>query len=52
MSGVEDKLGREKYIHDETEGLIPWSIKYLWDRMGSRTETFYVKASFLEIYNE
>lgn len=23
MSGVEDKLGREKYIHDETEGLIP-----------------------------
>ena len=30
MAGIEDKLGREKYIKDETEGIIPRAFRYLW----------------------
>lgn len=28
MAGVEEKLGREVYISDETEGIIPRSFRY------------------------
>jgi kinesin family member 12 len=52
MAGVEEKLGREIYISDESEGIIPRAFRYLWDSMVKRQETFYVKASFMEIYNE
>lgn len=52
MAGVEEKLGREVYISDETEGIIPRGIRYLWQAMAQRAEQFYVKASFTEIYNE
>jgi hypothetical protein len=30
MAGVEDKLGRENYVKDETEGIIPRAFRYLW----------------------
>lgn len=30
MAGVEEKLGREVYISDDTEGIIPRAIRYLW----------------------
>ena len=30
MSGIEDRLARENYISDETDGLIPRSIRYMW----------------------
>jgi Kinesin-like protein len=52
MAGVEEKLGREVYISDETEGIIPRSFRYLWQAMIKREEQFYIKASFMEIYNE
>jgi kinesin family protein 12 len=52
MAGVEEKLGREVYISDESEGIIPRGFRYLWEAMIKREETFYVKASFMEIYNE
>lgn len=52
MSGVEEKLGREVYISDDTEGIIPRAVRYLWQAMAQREEQFYVKASFTEIYNE
>ena len=54
MSGVEDKLGREGYTptDDSEDGLFPRSVKFMWERMTQRPEQFYVKASFLEIYNE
>ncbi|KRX04696.1 P-loop containing nucleoside triphosphate hydrolase [Pseudocohnilembus persalinus] len=52
MSGIEEKLGREVYISDETEGIIPRATRYLWQAMAQRQEQFYVKASFTEIYNE
>lgn len=54
MSGIEDRLGREGWTpsDDSEDGLFPRSVRYMWDRMTLRSEQFYVKASFLEIYNE
>ena len=52
MSGVEEKLGHEVYISDDTEGIIPRGFRYLWQSMVNRQEQFYVKASYMEIYNE
>ena len=36
MSGVEDKLARDYYIADETEGIIPRAIRYLWASMANK----------------
>jgi len=52
MSGVEDKLGKEGWVPDHKDGLIPRSIRYIWERMTMRKEQFYVQAAFMEIYNE
>jgi len=52
MSGIEDKIGREGWTSDENDGLFPRSVRYMWERMTMKPEQFYVKASFLEIYNE
>ena len=52
MSGVEDKLGREGWTSDENDGLFPRSVRHMWEQMTMKPEQFYVKASFLEIYNE
>ena len=30
MAGVEEKLGKEVYIADDTEGIIPRGVQYLW----------------------
>ena len=52
MAGVEEKLGRDNYVSDETEGIIPRAVRRLWETMAKRESQFYVKASFTEIYNE
>lgn len=52
MSGVEENLSRQDYVSDETDGLIPRSISYLWHEMAKRGEKYFVKATFFEIYNE
>jgi len=52
MAGVEERLGGETYIRDETDGIIPRAIQYMWDTMTNKPEQYYVKASFMEIYNE
>lgn len=52
MAGVEDKLCKDIYETDETEGIIPRAVRSLWEIMTKREEQFYVKASFTEIYNE
>ena len=52
MAGVEEKLGRDVYVSDETEGIIPRAVRRLWEEMAKRESQFYVKASFTEIYNE
>ena len=30
MMGVEEKLGKDVYISDDTEGIIPRAFRYLW----------------------
>lgn len=52
MAGSEERLGRQDYVSDDTDGIIPRSISYLWQRMNSRSEKYYVKSGFFEIYNE
>ncbi|OMJ80247.1 hypothetical protein SteCoe_19565 [Stentor coeruleus] len=52
MAGSEERLGRADYVSDETDGIIPRSISYVWQRMNSRNEKFFVKSGFFEIYNE
>jgi kinesin family protein 12 len=52
MAGNEEKMGRDVYVADETEGIIPRAVRYLWQTMAQRSENFYVKASYMEIYNE
>mmetsp|Transcript_27302 Transcript_27302/g.49084 ORF Transcript_27302/g.49084 Transcript_27302/m.49084 type:complete len:620 (+) Transcript_27302:1915-3774(+) len=52
MAGIEDLLGRPDYTSDETDGIIPRGISYLWQEMSRKEEQFFVKAAFMEIYNE
>jgi len=33
ISGVEERLAREKYIQDDSEGIIPRATRYLWQIM-------------------
>lgn len=52
MAGSEERLSRQDYVSDETDGIIPRSISYVWQRMAARSEKYYVKSGFFEIYNE
>lgn len=52
IAGNEEKLSKDVYVSDDTEGIIPRSVRYLWQQMAQRQENFYIKASFMEIYNE
>ncbi|CAG9311244.1 unnamed protein product [Blepharisma stoltei] len=52
MAGVEERFGRQDYTSDETDGIIPRAISYVWQRMASRQERYFVKSGFFEIYNE
>jgi len=51
MTGKENKLMFDNSA-DGSDGIIPRSFRYIWQAMESRREKFYVKTSFLEIYNE
>ena len=50
--GREDSINQDLLYKDQFVGLIPRSIKYLWNVMANKHEKYYVKVSFLEIYNE
>lgn len=54
MSGHEVELAQEGWTpnRNEHDGLFSQSVRYMWESMTMRQEQFYVKASFLEIYNE
>jgi kinesin family protein 12 len=38
--------------NDNYSGLIAKSIKYLWDSISRREEKYFIKVSYIEIYNE
>lgn len=52
MAGDEKRLGVENWKSDNKDGIIPRSVEYMWQQMMSRSEQYYVKASFAEIYKE
>ena len=52
MSGIESWLGTDAWVSDETDGIIPWAVRYMWEEMTKRPQVYYVKAAFMEIYNE
>ena len=52
MAGIEEKVADVGIIPDGTEGLIIRSIKYMWETMTDRQEQYFVKAAFMEVYNE
>jgi len=52
MAGVEERLEKKEYVKDDTDGIIPRAVQYMWANMTNRPERYYVKASFMEIYNE
>ena len=52
MSGIESRLGTDAWVSDETDGLIPRAVRYMWEEMTKRPQVYYVKAAFMEIYNE
>ena len=54
ICGNERELGGDNWTPQagEHDGLFTQSVRYMWESMTMRQEQFYVKASFLEIYNE
>lgn len=54
ICGNERELQQENWTPsgNEHDGLFTQSVRYMWESMTMRQEQFYVKASFLEIYNE
>lgn len=50
--GREDSVNANILQNDNYSGLIAKAIKYLWHQVGFRQEKYYIKVSYLEIYNE
>ncbi len=52
IMGREDSINEKILSNDKYSGIMPKSINYIWSTVGKRKEKFYIKVSFLEIYNE
>ena len=52
MMGKESTIAKDEWSPDQNDGLFLQSVRYMWEQMTLRNEQFYVKSSFLEIYNE
>ena len=52
MMGREERLASDGWQPDQNDGLFLQSVRYMWQQMTASNVQFYVKASFLEIYNE
>jgi hypothetical protein len=50
--GREDSINERILTNDQYSGIMPKSVKYIWSMVGNRNEKFYIKVSFVEIYNE
>jgi len=50
--GRDDSINEQVLNNDQYTGLLPKAIKYIWSTVGQRSEKIFIKASFLEIYNE
>ena len=52
MAGKEEIFQREVYRADEREGILPRAIQELWRKIREKKQSYAIKASFTEIYNE
>lgn len=52
IMGREDSIDEKVLSNDKFSGLMPKSVKYIWNTVTNKQEKFYIKVSFLEIYNE
>jgi hypothetical protein len=52
IMGRDDSINEQVLSNDQYTGIIPKSIKYIWNSVTNRNEKIFIKASFLEIYNE
>ena len=52
IMGRDDSINEKILSNDKYSGIMPKSINYIWNTVGSRQEKYYIKVSFLEIYNE
>ncbi len=52
IMGRDDSINERLLSNDQYTGLIPKTVKYIWSVFSNRSENIFVKASFLEIYNE
>ena len=52
IMGRDDAINEKILSNTKFSGIMPKSIKYIWSTVRTRPEKFYIKVSFLEIYNE
>ena len=52
IMGRDDSINEKILSNDKYSGIMPKSIKYIWSAVKNRKEKYYIKVSFLEIYNE
>ena len=50
--GRDDAINEKILKNNKYSGIMPKSINYIWAIVGHRQQKFYIKMSFLEIYNE
>jgi hypothetical protein len=52
IMGRDDVVNEKILSNNKYSGVMPKSIKYIWSTVASRKQKYYIKVSFLEIYNE
>ena len=52
IMGREDSINEKILSNNKYSGIMPKSINYIWSTVGQRKEKFFIKVTFLEIYNE
>lgn len=52
IMGRDDSINEKILSNNKYSGIMPKSINYIWSTVSSRQEKYYIKVSFLEIYNE
>jgi hypothetical protein len=50
--GRDDSINENILTNDTYSGIIAKSVKYIWTSVSNKNSKYYIKASFLEIYNE
>ena len=52
IMGRDDAINEKILKNNKYSGIMPKSINYIWSTVSNRPQKFYIKVSFLEIYNE